>query len=285
MHGEGLPLLLWSLPFVAAYAAIFALRKRLGGFWAVALFVAAALLHLKVAVHPPMPASAWRLYSVTILVVAALYVSSNSGQLADFRAGLAELITAVRYRTLRLGLLVVVPVALGVQAWASAQVDVAPPAAFRAVHPAPPTEIRFQGPGDAEEATIDLTSVHSPVRQLEDSDPAAYAAAVTGGKDVYYANCWFCHGDDLAGDGPVAEALSPRPANFQDPGTIAMLQESYLFWRIAKGGAGLPDESTPWSSGMPAWEDYLSADEIWQVIAFLYDHTGQVPREFAEGGH
>ena len=42
--------------------------------------------------------------------------------------------------------------------------------------------------------------------------------------------------------GPAARGFNPPPANFSDPTTIAMLQESYLFWRIKKGGVGLPIE-------------------------------------------
>ena len=88
----------------------------------------------------------------------------------------------------------------------------------------------------------------------------------------------FCHGDNMEGDGIYAHAFDPIPANFQDPTTIAMLQESYLFWRIAKGGPGLPEEGTPWLTAMPAWEDRLTEEEIWDVILFLYDFTGRKPR-------
>ena len=76
----------------------------------------------------------------------------------------------------------------------------------------------------------------------------------------------YCHGDNLDGKGHFAHGFNPPPANFVDPGTIAMLQEAYLFWRIAKGGPGLPKESTPWNSVMPAWEDRLTEEQIWQVI-------------------
>ena len=90
----------------------------------------------------------------------------------------------------------------------------------------------------------------------------------------------YCHGDNLDGKGHFASGFNPPPANFQDPGTIAMLQEAYLFWRIAKGAPGLPKESTPWNSVMPAWEDRLTEEQIWQVIAYLYDATGQQPRRW-----
>jgi mono/diheme cytochrome c family protein len=103
---------------------------------------------------------------------------------------------------------------------------------------------------------------------------------VEAGAATYIRNCMYCHGDNLDGKGHFAAGFNPPPANFQDPGTIAMLQEAYLFWRIAKGGPGLPKESTPWNSVMPAWEDRLSEEQIWQVIMYLYAATGQQPRRW-----
>jgi hypothetical protein len=82
----------------------------------------------------------------------------------------------------------------------------------------------------------------------------------------------------MAGDGIFAHGYNPIPANFQDPTTIAMLQETYLFWRVAKGAPGLPEESTPWASAMPAWENFLSEEEMWDVIIYMYEFTGYKPR-------
>ncbi|MBI2554298.1 MAG: c-type cytochrome, partial [Candidatus Rokubacteria bacterium] len=97
---------------------------------------------------------------------------------------------------------------------------------------------------------------------------------------IYIKNCMYCHGDNLDGNGHFAHVFNPPPANFTDPGTIAMLQEAFLFWRIAKGGPGLPKESTPWNSVMPAWDDRLSEEDIWKVIMYLYDATGYQPRRW-----
>ncbi len=72
--------------------------------------------------------------------------------------------------------------------------------------------------------------------------------------------------------------LTLAPINFQDVGTIAQLQESFLFWRITTGGPGLPKEGTPWKSAMPVWHEMLSEDDVWNVITYLYDYVGQVPR-------
>jgi hypothetical protein len=57
-----------------------------------------------------------------------------------------------------------------------------------------------------------------------------------------------------------------------------MLRETFLFWRIARGGPGLPDEGGPWASAMPAWEKFLTEEQIWDAILFLYDYTGRRPR-------
>ena len=60
--------------------------------------------------------------------------------------------------------------------------------------------------------------------------------------------------------------------------TIPMLRETFLFWRISKGGPGLPEEGGPWDTAMPAWEKFLKEEEMWEAILFLYDFTGQRPR-------
>jgi hypothetical protein len=82
----------------------------------------------------------------------------------------------------------------------------------------------------------------------------------------------------MGGNGMFVHGLDPIPTNFADGDTIANLRETFLFWRAAKGGPGLPEEGMPWDSAMPAWEKLLKEDEIWDVILFLYDFTGERPR-------
>lgn len=53
------------------------------------------------------------------------------------------------------------------------------------------------------------------------------------GKGLYASRCAPCHGN-FDGKGFAASGFTPPPANFKDPTTIAMLQESYLFWRIKR---------------------------------------------------
>ena len=122
----------------------------------------------------------------------------------------------------------------------------------------------------------------SPFRALEKTDPKAFQNHVENGRRVYYSNCFFCHGDSLGGDGMYAHAVNPVPANFQDSGVLPNFQETFFFWRIAKGGPGMPDEGAPGDSVMPEWERFLTNDEMWDVILFLYADTGYRPRTFEE---
>jgi mono/diheme cytochrome c family protein len=98
------------------------------------------------------------------------------------------------------------------------------------------------------------------------------------GKGFYFAYCMPCHGPKFNGNGPASDGFNPPPANFVDPGTIAQLQESYLFWRIKKGGVGLNVEGHPWKSAMPRWEVELSDDMIWKIIMAEYAGSGHKPR-------
>ena len=100
---------------------------------------------------------------------------------------------------------------------------------------------------------------------------------VMQGKGLYAAYCSPCHGL-FDGKGPASRGFNPPPANFKDPTTIAMLQESYLFWRIKKGGVGLSVEGMPWKSAMPRWEFELKDEQIWKIIMGEYDGAGQKPR-------
>ena len=61
-----------------------------------------------------------------------------------------------------------------------------------------------------------------------------------------------------------------------------MLQESFVFWRVSKGGPGMPGSGHPWNTAMPAWEKMLTEDELWKAILWIYDYTDQSPRTWAE---
>lgn len=144
------------------------------------------------------------------------------------------------------------------------------PVELRSIHPAPPSTINVF------KKSFNLLTLTNPYRE----DKEHFAENVKQGGIVYFKNCFYCHGDKLDGKGHYYNGFFPLPANFQDVGTIAQLQESFLFWRISTGGPGLPKEGAPWLSAMPIWQHFISEEEVWKVILFLYDYTGRSPRTF-----
>ncbi len=98
------------------------------------------------------------------------------------------------------------------------------------------------------------------------------------GRALYAMNCRPCHGDSVAGDGPMADGFKLRPINFTDNGTIETIVEGYTFWRVTNGGPGLPNEATPWDSAMPEWKLNLSEEERWKIIMAEYDLAEKTPR-------
>ncbi len=223
-----------------------------------------------------VPASVVLQYMVTVLAGVLIYVSDDEARWRKFREPITAAMVEPRLKPVRMGGLLVVPLLVGWIAYGQVRTAVQAPPNLRSIHPAPPAEIMFRG------KSLTLTGLDNPLRQHADS----LASYVGEGKRIYYQNCLPCHGDHLDGLGHFAPGFNPLPANFQDNGTIAQLTESFVFWRIAKGGPGLPREGTPWNSAMPKWEDFLTEREIWQVMLFLYDQTGWKPRtwERSEGG-
>ena len=221
-------------------------------------------------IRPPAPWSVVTLYMAIVLIAVLVYVSSDSDSWRNFLAPIRSTLIDDSKRPIRYALMVLIPLVVGYYAYTQAAARIEAPAELRAIHPAPPASISFKG------KTLDIQGLDNPLRK----DAANLKKHVAEGGVIYVKNCMYCHGDNLDGAGHFAHAFNPPPANFTDPGTIAMLQEAYLFWRIAKGGPGLPKESKPWNSVMPAWEDRLSAEDIWKVIMYLYDATGYQPRRW-----
>lgn len=165
----------------------------------------------------------------------------------------------------RLLVLVAVPLGIGWNTYQGKVPNYTPPNEIRATHPAPPTE---------------YSGLASPIEGTE--------MDLMIGFGLYTAYCSPCHGNNLDGKGPAAYGFKPPPINFRNPATIAQLQESFLFWRIKKGGIGMPVEGQPWNSVMPRWEGFgrkgeiaVPDEHIWMIIKYLYKGTDQKPRTWS----
>ena len=246
------------------------------------------LYFYKFVLYPPIPWTLFITYMVMWSIGTFLYISQDPETFREFRAPIVKTIVG-EYKLARIIVFTALPILVGFATYNTIYPSFQEPVELRTVHPAPPATTKVHG------KTYPLESTNNPFRIDEqdnykdsfpflDAEKHEYMKYVTEGGTIFFQNCHYCHGDQLNGLGMFSHVFNPTPANFIDPGTIAMLQEAFLFWRVSKGGPGLPNESTPWSSAMPPWEEHLKTEEIWKVILFEYWYTGWHPRTFGTEG-
>ncbi|HEX9756544.1 MAG TPA: cytochrome c [Nitrospiria bacterium] len=218
-------------------------------------------------IQPPLPFSMVMMYMVLTLIAILVYVSLFEDKSEEFYGPISRFLAGGKGQSgvgsfLRIGVLIIFPLFIGMNVYGKLAPSDQPPAEQRVVHPAPPSE--FMG-------------LSNPVPKTKTN--------IQYGGALFSVYCAPCHGGKLDGKGPQAHGFNPPPANFKDPTTIAMLQESYLFWRIKNGGVGLPVEGQPWNSAMPRWGKMparggkpLSDEDIWKIIHYEFSASGHEPR-------
>lgn len=83
-------------------------------------------------------------------------------------------------------------------------------------------------------------------------------ATLIAGMNIYQTNCANCHGDVSHPHGLLADAFYPRAPQFVEDAADMPENQSYF---IIQHGIRL--------SGMPAWKQSLSEQQMWQVTTFL----------------
>jgi len=276
-------------------------------FWAgvfVWLFIQA---YLKFRIYPPIPFSVRAIYGTVSFCGVFMWVSGSQAEWDEFKRPILNVMDAQTpmLKAIRTVALIALPLALGGYGWNSFQPSFEEPIELRTVHPAPPATTKVHGKtfvlqtsqnpfrvnkeGKYDQKYSDerivvqdmgrlMKDVNSPDFNPWDPNAEGYTKYVREGGEIFFQNCNFCDGDNLNGRGLWAYAFNPIPANFTDAGTIAQLQETFVFWRVSQGGIGLPPEGFPWASVMPPWKQHLTTDEIWKVVMFEYWHTGYYPR-------
>ncbi len=246
-----------------------------------ALLTIGAYLFLKIVVpvigrflHPGawplIPASLLKMYMLFIIVTILLYLSSKEEDAKALMAPIKATLTDPSKRMLRNIIFAVIPLLAAYITYGNVAPSYDAPVELRSIHPAPPSRVNVFN------KSYDLLTLKNPLRD----DTANYAKYVKEGGELYFKNCFFCHGDKLDGKGHFYQGFDPQPLPFMGTDTIAQLSESFVFWRASTGGPGLPKEGAPWRSAMPIWEHFLSEEEIWKVSMFIYDYSGNKPRTF-----
>ncbi|MEK6683248.1 MAG: cytochrome c [Nitrospirota bacterium] len=235
-------------------------RRRVPVPLQVAIIWIGVYLFLKFFIRPPLPSSLIFMYMTMTSIGLGVYVSIYEDMLQGFLRPIVDFLRgdplrAWTWRASRWVLLVTIPVFVGYGFYQRVAPRTEPPIGSRVIHPAPPREF----------AQLVNPVPHTKMNLLI-------------GKGLYTAYCSPCHGKDLDGKGIAARGFNPPPANFVDVGTIAQLQESYLFWRISNGGVGLPSEGEPWNTAMPRWDTRISSENIWKIIMYEFEGSGHVPR-------
>ena len=102
------------------------------------------------------------------------------------------------------------------------------------------------------------------------SADASNERAVEIGEGVYAENCAACHGANLEGESgwqvKKSDGTLPAPPH-NDSGHTWHHDDKLLFGYTKLGGAGMLPKNI--KSGMPAFGDTLSDEEIWAVLSFI----------------
>ncbi len=241
--------------------------------------------------HPlPIPATAMIMFLILAFMAAAVYVTYSEENVRDFITPVVAFLRGPEASTpyfkfkkaVRGVVLAVIPLLVAGLVYDQAVPKVQSPTTLRIQHPTIPGAFEklqnpFRTPSDDAvrafmvEANLNLS--------LAEGRKLLIGKYIEEGVVLYQINCRPCHGTKAAGEGEMGRGFRLKPIDFTDPGTIATLVESYLFWRIKEGGPGLPPESTPWDSAMPIWREELKDEEIWKIIMAEYDTAGVEPRK------
>lgn len=125
-----------------------------------------------------------------------------------------------------------------------------------------------------------LGSLGAGVAEAQSVAPPAVSALALEGRSIYRSACAPCHGLRGDGEGPAARAIDPKPRDFtagvfklRTTPSGALPTDLDLFRTISEGVPG---------TWMPAWQDLLSENQRWAVLAYVKTLVPDYQSEFAE---
>ncbi len=228
----------------------------------------------------PLPSTLMLIYLILTAVALAIFVTTSKANIDEFKRPIVNFLKGQGF--LRLGVLILLPVLAGGVAYQKVAPRVAPPVMIRVQHPTLPGRFEplqnpFRKPTD--EMVRKFMAEKGLTAPLEEARAVFAQQIAAEGRALFQINCRPCHGSKADGNGPMAWGFRLRPADFTDPGTISTVVEPFLFWRINEGALGLPAESSPWDSAMPAWKGEIPEDDMWKIILADYDIANKEPRK------
>ena len=146
----------------------------------------------------PLPSSLISLYVVLTISGILIYATLSGGSMDEFFGPIFRFLRGDgqvgALKSARMLVLVLFPLLVGWQTYASTVPSDEPPAENRTIHPAPPGEF------------VGLSNPLSPTPEN-----------IQAGKGFFAAMCSPCHGGNFDGKGPAAKGLSPQPSSGSGP--------------------------------------------------------------------
>ncbi len=93
--------------------------------------------------------------------------------------------------------------------------------------------------------------------------PPEIPGSAIAGRTDYVLRCQGCHGPGGRGNGPGAEVLDLKPANFTQDTLLAARNFDAAFQKIRMGGGGVH------GSSMPAWGVMLTDGDVWDLVSYI----------------
>lgn len=229
------------------------------GVVALAILIGSYIL-MRFVIQPPLPSNLTNFFMIFIIAGVVIYITLEDERIREF----LDFISLSSRQPLvwdlfRKAVLLLIPVFVAYNVYAKEKVTYAPPAELFQPHVTPPQWV-----------------VGLKVPEWAERPEKWGQKEIEEGKKIYEDNCLPCHGQEADGRGPVAHAIRypAAPTNFKEPGTIAQLPLSYVYWRVRDGG--MLDKQ--FNSAMPGWGAELEEDELWKVIMYMYHKAGVKPR-------
>ena len=109
--------------------------------------------------------------------------------------------------------------------------------------------------------------IPSTYREIQRSPVEISPESLARGRALFARHCTLCHGEGGRGDGPAAEGMAIRPANFLNLGHSDTYSPGEKFWIITHGGL---------ETGMPAFGDTLTERERWELVNHIRFLQGRI---------
>jgi mono/diheme cytochrome c family protein len=116
-------------------------------------------------------------------------------------------------------------------------------------------------PAEPEKAKVERPEPPEEFKKLQVPD-LKDEKRIESGKELFGTHCEICHGKDGTGS-MMGSALKPAAEDLTNADLQAAMSDSYIYWRITKGGAALD------YVGMTAFEETLKEDQRWALVAFV----------------